>query len=142
MKKYIGTKLVQATPMTRQAYNDYRGWKLPEDEAHLWNEDGFLVEYLDGGRANDDRHQGYISWSPADVFQKSYKIAETYIDRMNIEVNEINERKEKLQEFIFKHPMFFEMSDYDQQLMKTQLAAMVTYQSILELRIQSTKSKS
>ena len=72
-KLFIGTKLIQAVAMTRQQYNDYRGWKLPEDESHLANEDGYLVEYLDGGRANDSRHTGYISWSPKDVFEKSYK---------------------------------------------------------------------
>lgn len=72
-KLFIGTKLIQAVAMTRQQYNDYRGWKLPEDETHLANEDGYLVEYLDGGRANDSRHTGYISWSPKDVFEKSYQ---------------------------------------------------------------------
>ena len=72
-KLFIGTKLIQAVAMTRQQYNDYRGWKLPEDESHLANEDGYLVEYLDGGRANDSRHTGYISWSPKDVFEKSYQ---------------------------------------------------------------------
>lgn len=73
MKKYLGTKLILAQPMTRKAYNDYRGWQLPEDEKHLANEAGFLVEYVDGGRANDERHAGYISWSPADVFAKAYR---------------------------------------------------------------------
>jgi hypothetical protein len=73
MGTFIGTKLVKAIPMTRQAYADYRGWTLPADEAHLAEEDGCLVEYLDGGRANDPRHDGYISWSPADVFIASYR---------------------------------------------------------------------
>lgn len=59
--------------MTRQEYNDYRDWKLPDDEQHLANEQGFLVEYMDGGRANHKDHVGYISWSPKDVFEQSYK---------------------------------------------------------------------
>jgi hypothetical protein len=70
---YLGSKLIKAMPMTRQEYNDYRDWQLPEDEKHLANEPGYLVEYLDGGRANDDRHEGYISWSPQNVFDNSYK---------------------------------------------------------------------
>lgn len=37
------------------------------------NAPGYLVEYQDGGKANDERHSGYISWSPADVFEKSYR---------------------------------------------------------------------
>ncbi len=71
MKKYIGTKTIYATPMTRQAYNDYRGWDLPADENG--DDPGFLVEYIDGGKANDPRHKGYISWSPADVFERAYR---------------------------------------------------------------------
>ena len=70
MKRYIGTKIIYARPMTRQAYNDYRGWTLPANEDGA--DDGFLVEYLDGGKANDSRHAGYISWLPKDVFERSY----------------------------------------------------------------------
>ena len=73
MALHIGTKLVELLPMTRQEYNNYRGWQLPKDEQHLASEPGFLVEYVDGGRANDKRHKGYISWSPADVAKASYK---------------------------------------------------------------------
>lgn len=71
MEQYIGTKVINAKPMTRQEYNDFRGWKLPEDE----NGDdlGFLVEYLDGGQANTKDYTGYISWSPNDVFVNAYK---------------------------------------------------------------------
>jgi hypothetical protein len=32
---------------------------------------GYLIEYLDGGQANDPRHVGYISWTPADVFKSA-----------------------------------------------------------------------
>ncbi len=71
MQKYYGTKALQAKPMTRGDYNKYRGWGLPSNEDA--NERGYLVEYLDGGAANDDRHEGYISWSPADLFEKSYQ---------------------------------------------------------------------
>lgn len=70
---HIGTKLVKLLAMTRQEYNDYRSWQLTKDEQHLADEPGFLVEYIDGGRANDERHKGYISWSPEDVAKASYK---------------------------------------------------------------------
>lgn len=36
-------------------------------------EKGYLIEYLDGGKPNDNRHKGYISWSPKEVFDKAYK---------------------------------------------------------------------
>ncbi len=71
MATYFGTKVVKARQMTRQAYNDYRGWKLPENENG--SDPGFLIEYVDGGAPNDPRHAGYISWSPRDVFEWAYR---------------------------------------------------------------------
>ena len=70
MKQYIGVKLINAKPMTRAAYNDFRGWQLPRDENG--DDEGFLVEYLDGGKANTDLYAGYVSWSPAEVFHNAY----------------------------------------------------------------------
>ena len=32
MKAYIGTKMINAAPMNRLEYNQFRGWTLPEDE--------------------------------------------------------------------------------------------------------------
>lgn len=70
MHRYYGTKSLNAKPMTRGEYNILRGWKLPDDENG--SDEGYLVEYLDGGSYNVDGFQGYISWSPKDVFEKSY----------------------------------------------------------------------
>ncbi len=70
MKTYIGTKIINARPMTRLEYNEYRGWPLPQDES---GEDwGYLVEYMDGGKPNHADHKGYISWSPKEQFDKAY----------------------------------------------------------------------
>lgn len=68
---HFGTKLILAVPMTRLEYNEYRGWELPEDEDG--GDDGFLVEYIDGGKPNHANHKGYISWSPTQVFNSAYK---------------------------------------------------------------------
>jgi hypothetical protein len=70
MKQYIGTKRVLARPMNRRDYNDYRGWALPENENG--DDEGYLVEYMEGGVANHLLHAGYISWSPKDVFDGAY----------------------------------------------------------------------
>ena len=71
MKTYIGTKLIRATPMTRAKYNDFRGWQLPADENG--DDAGYLVEYLDGGKPNTAQYMGYVSWSPAEQFEKAYR---------------------------------------------------------------------
>lgn len=71
MKHYIGVKEIHATPMSRAAYNLFRGWQLPADENG--EDEGYLVEYLDGGQANTATYKGYVSWSPKDVFERAYK---------------------------------------------------------------------
>lgn len=60
MEKYIGIKKIEAAPMTRGAYNEYRGWKIPEDENPT--DEGYIVKYADG----------YISWSPRTAFEEAY----------------------------------------------------------------------
>lgn len=67
----IGTKLVRSQPMTRQAYNNFRGWPLQADENGA--DEGYLVEYLDGGAPNTKDYGGYVSWSPKAVFDSAYR---------------------------------------------------------------------
>lgn len=64
-------KIINAKPMTRIEYNMFRGWTLPENENG--EDEGYLVEYTDGGKANTDQYKGYVSWSPKDVFERAYK---------------------------------------------------------------------
>lgn len=61
MKKYIGTKVVNATPAWRVDGKVYL-----KDEAvpkSMNREDGYKVVY----------EGGYESWSPKDVFEKAYR---------------------------------------------------------------------
>ena len=76
MKQFIGTKLISAKPMTREAYNKYRGWDLPKDEDG--KDKGYLVEYpfSENSEPNHKDHVGYISWSPEAVFHEHYKAME------------------------------------------------------------------
>lgn len=71
MKTYIGTKIVKLQAMTRGEYNDYRGWAYPAGEDQ--SAQGYLVEYTDGGKPNDDRHAGYISWTPKEQADAAYR---------------------------------------------------------------------
>ena len=57
--------------MTRQEWCNFRGWKLPKDENGA--DEGYLIEYVDGGKANTSEFKGYVSWSPKDVFEKAYR---------------------------------------------------------------------
>jgi len=66
MKRYIGVKEINAQPMTRQAYNDFRGWQLPDNENG--EDEGFLVEYIDGGSPNTPEFKGYVSWRSERMF--------------------------------------------------------------------------
>lgn len=59
MKKYVGVKLVQARPMNLGAYNDHRGWTIPEYEDPL--KEGYLIVYPDGCQ----------SWCPKEQFEKA-----------------------------------------------------------------------
>ena len=68
---YIGTKSVLATPMSRAEYCDYRGWEILKNEDP--DEQVYLVEYTDGGKPNDERHGGYITMSPKEVFDNAYR---------------------------------------------------------------------
>lgn len=71
MDSYIGTKVINAMPMNRLAYNQFRGWELPADEDGA--DEGYLVEYVDGGKANTTEFAGYVSWSPKEVFERAYR---------------------------------------------------------------------
>ena len=71
VKRYTCHKNVYARPMNRASYNLLRGWDLPANENG--DDEGYLVEYTDGGQANHPDFPGYISWSPKDVFELGYK---------------------------------------------------------------------
>lgn len=62
MKKYIGTKIIEAVPAIRKGGKVYEeGWPIPKSMDTT--EDGYKVRYPDG----------YESWSPKDVFEEAYR---------------------------------------------------------------------
>lgn len=62
MKKYIGTKVVMAEPMTKIEAEKVLGRKIATLKPVTVEENGYLVEYKGG----------YKSWSPKDVFDEAY----------------------------------------------------------------------
>lgn len=127
MKTYIGKKEVKAKPMTKgDAFyaNLLRQNTLSEAES---NEPGYLVEYADG----------YQSWSPANVFEAAYKVADTALDRVNIEADELLYRTNKLGEFIFNQndgKDFQSLKLGTRAFLIAQLNMMGAYLTLLKLR--------
>jgi hypothetical protein len=64
MKRYIGTKIIHARPMSRLDYNVFKGWPMPANENGA--DEGYLVRYEDG----------YLSWSPKTTFDAAYRVAD------------------------------------------------------------------
>ena len=125
MKKYIGTKQVEAEPMTMgEAYkrNLLQTGRVPNDSEK--DNPGFYVRYQDG----------YESWSPAETFCKAYKIADTPLDRMIIEHQELRDKINKLEKFLSSEG--FDSLNYKMRtLLDMQLHIMIEYSLILKERI-------
>lgn len=121
MKTYIGTKTITATPAVRIDGKVY----LPEDAMPKEGkrEDGYKVKYEDG----------YESWSPKEVFEKAYRIAETPVDRIKIEVEDIMGRMDKLGAF-FASEAFKALKRGAQAKLVAQYQIMGAYFGILASR--------
>lgn len=137
VRTYIGTKVVRAVPYTLKQYNDLRGWDVPKDMDP--KEEGYLIEYVDGGQPNVFGFTGYISWSPADVFKRAYTLgvevnAETFIDRLNIEHSQLSERIKKDSSFVGS-AAFYKLPVEDQDDLVVQLDYMNRYNNVLRKRI-------
>lgn len=81
-RTYTGTKTVKAAPMGANEAKLY-GAQITDETIHKnIGNDGYLVEYPDG----------YRSWSPKKVFEESYRVSETKLDRLKNELADLNER--------------------------------------------------
>jgi hypothetical protein len=69
---YIGVQQVKAAPMTRQEYNDFRGWQLPANE--IGGDEGYLVEPQGRGTSSSDADScaSYVTWIPKALFDQHY----------------------------------------------------------------------
>lgn len=127
MRTYIGTKTIQAMRMDAADAKN-AGANVPGKYFEVGNAeynpgaDGYLVIY-DGG---------YRSWSPTKVFEKSYKVADTPVDRMKIELADLNERICKATRAI---STFGALPEDERRQLKRQLEAMHNYADVLYDRI-------
>lgn len=76
MKFYIGTKTIKAMPMVKSEAEKVLNKNLSDIEG---GEEGYLIEYEDG----------YQSQSPKEIFEATYRLADTYVDRLFIEYEEL-----------------------------------------------------
>lgn len=132
MRTFIGTKVIRAVEMNRQEYNDLRGWTVPSDENP--EDEGYLVEYQNDSQSNVSGFDGYISWSPTKPFDEAYRLAETPLDRMIIERDHLEEKVDKLTEFLRSDKLDGFSQEYI-DLMTQQRNLMDDYLCVLEQRI-------
>ena len=131
MKKYIGTKLIEAEAMTLGDFVQKTG-RNPYGKSidnHEETEQGYHVRYEDG----------YESWSPKDVFERAYKVAETPLDRMCIEYNELMEKYNKLVLFLGRKEAVEIAGEMQVALMEQQKIEMHDYFLTLRTRIELMK---
>ncbi len=127
MKKYIGTKVIKAEPMT-VTEAQVLGVEIKPATVE---EDGYLVEYKDG----------YKSWSPKSVFDETYKPAETFLDRLAVEQQELTEKVDKLRKFLSLEDAQMKVGSFQFVRMTEQLEAMEKYLNILTRRIEDLKDE-
>lgn len=126
MKTYIGTKQVKAEPMNELAAVE-NGYARKNEDNHEWRE-GYHVQYT-----NPDGST-YDSWSPAEPFEKAYKLSETFIDRLYIECTELVKRAEKCNDFLASDKVK-ELDRTSQALLYVQSGLMDQYSFVLGDRI-------
>lgn len=129
LKKYIGTKVVEARPMN-EIDAEAIGYARKNSDHHEWRE-GYHVRYT-----NPDG-SFYDSWSPKSVFEEAYKLSETVLDRLKVEHAELKERVEKLETFFgddFDEGMK-KVGAHQAALLLMQHAYMENYLEVLESRI-------
>lgn len=129
MKEFQCNKKVLARPMSRQEYNDYRGWELPSDEDG--SDEGYLVEYVGSPNGNHPEHMGYISWSPKSVFDAGYHDVSDWQGRLALEEKELSEKLASLQKAIESGAI----PESALPLLRSQFAAMANYQEALLKRM-------
>lgn len=133
MENYIGTKQLKAVEMNLGDYNEKRGWTIPENEDP--KREGYFVEYEDG----------YVSWSPKEVFEASYiQVKESGHEttaeaphqvRVVDEATELLDKATKLETFISSNTIFEGLDEAEKKRLRLQLSSMKCYYSVLSERI-------
>lgn len=90
------------------------------------NLNGYRVVYEDG----------FEGWMQEDEFKKSYKVADTFLDRLHIEMRDLYEKMDKLAPFVESGKIDEVVTDkYQNYLLRLQHRIMSRYINVLECRI-------
>lgn len=133
MKTYIGTKQIQAEPMTMgEAYRRglLQAGRVPNESDK--SKAGYYVKY----------DNGYETWLPAAAFEKAYRVADTFLDRLRIERDDLSLHYNKAQDFYYSPKFKGLLGPEEQQAFETQLDLMRKYLAVLDARIQYAENKS
>lgn len=98
-KTYTGTKTIKAVPMDVK-HAKGAGANVPNRYFEIDNAsydpsaEGYLVIYADG----------YRSWSPKKAFEDAYRVSETHVDRMKIELADLTSQAEREADKMLRDP--------------------------------------
>lgn len=124
-RTYTGTKTIKAAANMEAGEARRYGAAITEQTVlNNIGKDGYLVEYPDG----------YRSWSPKKAFEEAYKLSETKVDCMKIELADLNERMKEATDELYNPNRAF-TPDNDHWVLRRQLDAMREYANLLIDRI-------
>lgn len=126
MKQYILKKVVVSAERMTDKEADAAGILLPWQVSKGKAKSGYRVKHEDDGREY---------WIPEVEFNKQYQIADSFQDRMQIELEELSGRIERLDGMI-NSERFGEFSEEVQKALDAQLTAMRMYEAALEHRME------
>lgn len=129
--KYVASEIVKAILMTRKEYNDLRKCVVPADE----NPDdvGYVIVHTSSSNK-------YINWMPVEEFELIHKKADTFMDRMQIEIQDLETKLEKAQSAFDSADLYENTDCEDRMLLSMQITHMAAYLQALKLRMQKLKN--
>lgn len=99
-------------------------------EVYQTNEmDGYLMEDVYGNK----------SWCSRGYLEDNFTIYDSFVDKMKLELDELDERIEKLEKFI-ESDSFMSLEETDRNLLNEQLQAMHSYLCVLSCRMKRATS--
>ena len=122
LRTYTGTKTIKAAPMGANDARHYGAAITEETVKENIGNAGYLVQYPDG----------YRSWSPKKVFDEAYRLSETKVDRMKIELADLVERIKKVNDELYD---VREHERTEDRCLCSQLRSMQGYADMLYSRI-------